>query len=58
MGEIVPSHDKECIMSGLRNFLTQIRLHSAPVAEMSQVTQFSRQSSTQDLARLFDEVGQ
>jgi len=58
VGEIVPIHDKECIMSGLRNFLTQIRLHSAPVAEMSQVTQFSRQSSTQDLARLFDEVGQ
>jgi hypothetical protein len=58
VGEIVPLDEKERIVVGLRNFLTQIRLHSAPVAEMSQVIQFSRQSSTQDLARLFDEVGQ
>ena len=58
VGEIIPLHDKEQIVIGVRNFLTQIRLHRAPVAEMSQVMQFSRQATTRELVRLFDEVSQ
>ena len=58
VGEIIPLHDKEQIVIGVRNFLTQIRLHRAPVAEMSQVMQFSRQARTRELVRLFDEVSQ
>jgi len=54
--EIEPIHDKERIAVGLEKFLTQLRLQTAPMAAMSQVIQFSRQSGTQDLARLLDEV--
>ncbi len=56
VGTICPVHDTASIAKQLFGFLTQIRLHDAPVADSSQVTQFSRQAHTKDFARLLNEV--
>jgi glycosyltransferase involved in cell wall biosynthesis len=56
VGTICPVHDKDSIAKRLSEFLTQIRLHAAPVADPVQIARFSRQASTGDFARLLDEV--
>jgi hypothetical protein len=55
-GVIAPCQDKDAIVRALREFLTQTRCQRVPTMEMSQITRFSRESGTGDLACLLDEV--
>lgn len=57
VGTICSFHDKDRIAKSLSEFLTQTRLHKTPLADMTQISRFSRQASTGDFARLLDGVG-
>ena len=56
VGVTYPFQDKDSIAKELQEFLTQVLIQNAPIADVSQITQFSRQSGTKDFARLLDEV--
>jgi glycosyltransferase involved in cell wall biosynthesis len=57
VGVICSWQEKDAIVRGVREFLTQVRQQRASTAHMAQIMGFSRESGTGELARLLDEVG-